>query len=101
RGTTFRLYLPRNTDAPLDDRADDVVPEALTARNETILVVDDNGDMRRVVVRQLTSLGYRTIEAATGPEALAVVERGEQLDLLFTDIVMPGGMSGIQLAAAA
>jgi len=101
RGTTFRLYLPCNTEGEVEDRADESVPEALTTRNETILVVDDNAEMLRLVVRQLASLGYRTIEAANGPDALGVVERGAHIDLLFTDIVMPGGMSGIQLAEAA
>jgi PAS domain S-box-containing protein len=101
RGTTLRLYLPRAMEGDIEERPDQELPEMLATHNETILVVDDNTEMRRVVVKQLAALGYRTIEAANGPGALTIIERGEPIDLLFTDIVMPGGMSGIQLAAAA
>ncbi len=64
---------------------------------ETILAVDDNPEMRRAVVRQLTDLGYRVLEAADGPAALMILN-SESVDLLFTDVVMPGGMSGFDLA---
>jgi len=56
--------------------------------------------VRANVVKRLELLGYRTIAAATGAEALAIVRKGDAFDLLFTDIVMPGGMSGRQLAEA-
>jgi CheY-like chemotaxis protein len=63
----------------------------------TILVVDDNPELRRAVVRQLLDLGYGAIEAGDGPAALMILN-SEPVDLLFTDVVMPGGMSGFDLA---
>jgi len=70
-------------------------PEA--AGGELVLVVDDNVPLRRAVVRELASLGYRTLEAGDGPAALMILN-SEPVDLLFTDVVMPGGMSGFDLA---
>jgi len=70
---------------------------ATSAANELILVVDDNVPLRRAVVRELAALGYRTLEAGDGPAALMILN-GEAVDLLFTDVVMPGGMSGFDLA---
>jgi len=70
---------------------------ATSAANERILVVDDNVPLRRAVVRELAALGYRTLEAGDGPAALMILN-GEPVDLLFTDVVMPGGMSGFDLA---
>ncbi len=64
---------------------------------ETVLVVDDNAGVRRLVVRQLHEMGYRAIEAEDGPTALMALNGGS-VDLLFTDVVMPGGMSGFDLA---
>ena len=68
---------------------------------ETILVVDDNTEMRTVARRHLISLGYSVSEAGSGPAALAILQDGGRFDLLFTDVVMPEGMTGYQLAAAA
>ena len=62
-----------------------------------VLVVDDNAGLRRAVAEQLHELGYRAIEAGDGPAALLILN-GEPVDLLFTDVVMPGGMSGFDLA---
>ncbi len=68
---------------------------------ETILVVEDNPEVRKIAVSFLGQLGYRLIEAADGPAALAVLESKQVVDLLFTDIVMPGGISGVELARKA
>jgi CheY-like chemotaxis protein len=68
--------------------------------SETILLVEDDELVRKYVEAQLKSFGYRTIAAANGPEALALVDRGTAFDLLFTDVVMPGGMNGRELADA-
>ena len=93
------IYLPRATRAP--ERAPVVRrSEPSAAAGELILVVEDNDTVRESVVRQLQKLGYRTLEAGDGPEALAALERDPRIDLLFSDVVMPGGMSGRQLAAA-
>jgi PAS domain S-box-containing protein len=95
-GTTFRLYLRRAEFAAEAGGA--VVPIAPARGNgETVLAVEDNAALRRVVVRQLTELGYRVIEAEDARTAYRVLA-SEQVDLIFTDVVMPGGTSGHELA---
>src|SRR4029077_9325696 len=64
----------------------------------TILVVEDDRLVRDHALTQLRSLGYATLEAANATEALAIIEAGHEVDLLFTDIIMPGAMNGRQLA---
>ena len=98
-GTTVRLYLPRLTNESKSEVAAVVPPGK--GGGETILVVEDNPDVRRLVLRQLRDLGYDVIEAANGPQALKILDEGATIDLLFTDVVMPGGMTGRQLAEAA
>jgi CheY-like chemotaxis protein len=68
---------------------------------ETILVVDDDALVRGYVCEQVAQLGYAVIECASGEEALAALRRGEDVDLLFSDILMPGGLDGIALVEAA
>jgi signal transduction histidine kinase len=100
-GTTVRLYLPRAVEqAPAAPVAK---PEPMPAAraSERILVVEDNPDVRNTVIRQLTELGYETIEASGGKEAMILLSNGERVDLLFSDVVMPGGMDGVDLAEAA
>jgi signal transduction histidine kinase/ActR/RegA family two-component response regulator len=100
-GTRVRLFLPRAREHAL------AIEEAPPASNpsmkgtETILLVDDNQSLLEVTRRNLASWGYKVIAAANGRAALAILESGERVDLLFTDIVMPGGMSGPKLASAA
>jgi CheY-like chemotaxis protein len=65
---------------------------------ETIFVVEDDRLVRDYVLAQLYSLGYATLKAANGAEALALVEAGHPFDLLFTDVILPGAMNGRQLA---
>jgi PAS domain S-box-containing protein len=93
-GTTFRLYLPRATS---DANIATEQIASLQSGHEAILAVEDNEGLRQVVVRQLNDLGYRVFEARDGIAALKVLET-EPIDLLFTDIIMPGGMSGYELA---
>jgi CheY-like chemotaxis protein len=97
RGTTIKLYLP-----PANGKAETTASEApvVAGGAETILVVEDDAMVRNFVITQLANLGYRTVVAADSREALALVERGEPFDLLFTDVVLPGGMSGRELAEA-
>jgi signal transduction histidine kinase/HAMP domain-containing protein len=96
-GTTIKLYLPR-ADAEVD-----AAPTigSVEGGSETILLVEDDELVRNFAVAQLQGLGYRTIAVADGIAALAVVERGTAFDLLFTDVIMPGGLNGRQLADAA
>jgi PAS domain S-box-containing protein len=99
-GTTVRLYLPRK--AAATDAVTPAAAEQTRMRgSETILVVEDDPDVRTFVTGQLRDLGYRVIEAADGPEAQRILDSDEAIDLLFTDVVMPGGVTGRQLADAA
>jgi PAS domain S-box-containing protein len=97
-GTTVRLYLPaRDADAiVMERRGAASVPRA--ASGETVLVVEDDPRVRRVSVRRLKELGYAVIEADGGPAALLELGREAPIDLLFTDIVMSRGMTGVDLA---
>jgi PAS domain S-box-containing protein len=94
-GTSIKLYLPAASGS-----ADTSIPVLAPARGagETILVVEDDALVRGFVITQLHSLGYRTVAVADGRTALEYVDSGQPLDLLFTDVVMPGGMTGRQLA---
>ncbi len=97
-GTIFRLYLPRAGVGA--EAGGSITPAALVrGSGETVLVVEDNASLRRVVVRQLTELGYRVLEAADAQTALRVIE-SERVDLILTDVVMPGGTSGYDIARA-
>jgi PAS domain S-box-containing protein len=99
-GTTIRLYLPRAVGAVSDAPAPPSV-SALPTGSETILVVEDNATLRKVAVRQLHELGYTTLEADNAAAALAVIDSGQPIDLMFTDIAMPGGADGRSLARQA
>jgi PAS domain S-box-containing protein len=96
-GTTFRLYLPQ-ADAPPAQVAEPLAGE-IEGGHETILVVEDDELVRAYVRTQLQGLGYKTLSAANGVEALAIVDGGAAFDLLFTDVIMPGRLNGRQLAA--
>jgi signal transduction histidine kinase len=103
QGTTVRLYLPR-AQAPRDAAAPDAAPAraSATPRHETVLVVEDNAEVRRSVTGQLAALGYAVIEADGPQAALALLRNPEtRVDLLFTDIVMPGGVNGHELGGQA
>ncbi|MFW6063874.1 MAG: ATP-binding protein, partial [Chloroflexota bacterium] len=95
-GTTFRLFLPRASEG---ERQPPAIPalETLPGGEETILVVDDEAVMRAAPVAILQALGYRVLTADDATEALHILEK-EPVDLLFTDIVMPGEMMGVGLA---
>jgi PAS domain S-box-containing protein len=97
QGTTIKLYLPTAVGHVEAASAPAAVPALGT---ETILIVEDDALVRNFVTAQLQNLGYKTVTAADGPTALAQVKNGERFDLLFTDVIMPGGMSGRQLAEA-
>jgi PAS domain S-box-containing protein len=96
-GTTVRLSLPRCQDeSPSEEIQDPETPAP--AGTETILLVEDDELVRAHVEAQLRSLGYAVVSVTTGTEALAALVEGHGFDLLFTDVVMPGGMSGLELA---
>jgi PAS domain S-box-containing protein len=97
-GTTVRLYLPEHGGESQSAREKTAIPRHRLPAGKVILVVEDNERVRDVSVRHLKELGFVVIEAGNGSAALTIIERGEPIDLLFTDVVMPGGMSGIELA---
>ncbi len=100
-GTTVRVYLPRMTGKSAGDASAEHRDRRAPVGNATILVVDDDDDVREMTVAMLSELGYRILAARTGPEALALLQCDRSIDLLFSDVVMPAGMSGVELARAA
>jgi CheY-like chemotaxis protein len=95
-GTTFRLYLPRAAAEGEVSSTSGSAAETPLGAGETVLAVEDSVPLRRVVVRQLREMGYRVLEADGAASALATLER-ERVDLLLTDVIMAGGMDGIEL----
>jgi signal transduction histidine kinase len=99
-GTTVKLYLPRAAGV-----ADQLPAEARTCGlehgDETILIVEDDALVREYVVTQIGRLGYDTLVASNATEALVIINGSEHIDLLFTDVIIPGGMNGRQLAIEA
>jgi signal transduction histidine kinase/CheY-like chemotaxis protein len=100
QGTAVKLFFPR-MNAPRSADAPRVDQVATPAGAETILVVEDNELVRSYVEKELKELGYRVIATRNGPEALAILRQPREIDLLFTDVVMPGGMFGPELAKQA
>ncbi|WFU30272.1 ATP-binding protein [Bradyrhizobium brasilense] len=97
-GTSIKLYLPRSSGDMID--VEPPPPVDTRGGNESILVVEDDPLVRNYVSAQLEQLGYRTMVTANGPEALAAVDKGFVCDVLFTDVIMSGGMNGRQVADA-
>ena len=95
-GTTIRLYLPRVQ--AVEDVVTEIDAGPITGGTETILVVEDDEEVRSTVVELLSDLGYRVLKAKDAQSALAIVESGAALDLLFTDVVMPGPVRSPELA---
>ncbi|HWG79374.1 MAG TPA: response regulator [Stellaceae bacterium] len=94
-GTTFRLYLPRAGAAAIDSTVRHAQSDSKAC---TVLVVEDDPTMRQLAVRHLTALGYGVVEAANAAVAIATLETEPAIDLLFTDVIMPGEMDGLALA---
>jgi PAS domain S-box-containing protein len=99
-GTTVNLFLPKSAGAA-QQVAEPVTTEDSVGRGETILVVEDDADIRRYVVRVLSRLGYSILEAGSGEAALEVLQGSPGVDLLFSDVVLPGGRSGPDIVAEA
>ena len=100
-GTTVKLYLPQAA----GDRRRRCAAEAGISGgehgDESILIVEDDALVREYVVTQISRFGYHTLAASNAAEALAIIDGPERIDLLFTDVIMPGGMNGRQLAIEA
>lgn len=100
-GTRMCLYLPRHA-GPLDTPVEPAAPRDNQAGNgETVLVIDDEPAIRMLVVEMLTDSGYRALEAEDGPGGLAILRSDAVIDLLITDVGLPGGLNGRQVADAA
>lgn len=99
RGTSIRLYLPR----AIESEEVETIPDTGTVGggSETVLVVEDDDEVRTTVVEMLSDLGYRVLEAFDTASGLAVIQSGEPIDLLFTDIVMPGSLKSPEMARRA
>jgi CheY-like chemotaxis protein len=102
-GTTVKLYLPKSSDRPIiaetgDDETTSLGP---TSRRETILVVEDDEEVLMVAAENLRDLGYQVETAVNATQALDVLRGDHAVDLLFSDVIMPGGMNGVQLAVEA
>ena len=104
KGTTMCLYLPRFVGAADGENDDEAPPAAIgdpEGDGEIVLVVDDEETIRMLIVEVLDELGYASIEAADGPSALKVLQADGRIDLLVTDVGLPGGLNGRQIADAA
>lgn len=99
-GTTVRLYLPRAPETAIAT-APAIATQPVPSGGECILVVEDNVEVRKVVIAQLKQLGYQTLEAENGQMALNILKHTDTIDLVFSDMVMPGGISGAKLAMLA
>ena len=100
-GTTVRIYLPRAKPGDGNLALAPTHEAPVPSGRETVLVVEDNIDVRRVAVRIMKELGYGVIEAETADQANEMLEKGAAVDVLFTDIVMPGKLTGYDLAKIA
>jgi CheY-like chemotaxis protein len=98
-GTGVKIYLPRSLMAEADEEVE--LSGVVTGGTETVLVVEDDVGVRTTVVDMLGALGYKVLKAEDGESALAVLHSGAQIDLLFTDVIMPGPVSSTDMARQA
>ncbi|HEX5750286.1 MAG TPA: response regulator [Archangium sp.] len=98
-GTTIKLYLPRAVEAEAEDAQ--VVTGPIQGGTETILVVEDDAEVRATVVEMVSELGYRVLKAVDAASALVILQSGVPIELLFTDVVMPGPVRSPELARQA
>ena len=101
QGTTMCVYLPRHLGEADDETGTEQAPTAEAGKGETVLIVDDEATIRHLVDEVLDELGYTVIGAADGAAGLKVLQSGSRIDLLITDVGLPNGMNGRQVADAA
>ncbi len=101
QGAVFTIVLPALSPVAVAEVVRPKMPPVAAVKNLTVLVVDDNDALRRVLTRQIARAGYTVLEAVDAEQALTILAGNGQIDLLLTDIVMPGGMDGYELALAA
>jgi signal transduction histidine kinase len=95
-GTTVRIYLPKST-GPQQTASEALAASEIRGRDEIVLIVEDDPLVRKYVITQIQSLGYTTLDAANATEALGMIDNHADIDLLFTDVIMPGPMNGRHL----
>jgi signal transduction histidine kinase len=100
-GTTVKIYLPKSTERPASPEPIGLAPIRAAKGHETVLVVEDDPDVLNIAVSGLQELGYQVKTATDAREALGVLRSDSAIDVLFSDVVMPGGMNGAQLALEA
>ena len=100
-GTTFRLYLPRSEHVGIVEETPSTTPLLRPDGSQTVLLVEDNDLVRQSAVQQLREAGYEVLPAADASQAIEWLASNQRIDLLFTDIVMPGEMNGVELAQEA
>ncbi len=100
-GTSIRLYLPRSSAGEAAVNDNDSQKTQLPTGSESILIVDDEVDLLQIADRYLSELGYTTFQAENAAQSLEILEKEERIDLIFSDVVMPGGMNGYELAQQA
>ena len=98
KGTSVHLYFPKADPGPRESDATPTAIEAPLGKGELILIIEDNDNVREATVRRLQSLNYAVLGARTGPEAIKLLQTGKPVALVFADIVMPGGMTGYDVA---
>jgi signal transduction histidine kinase/CheY-like chemotaxis protein len=98
KGTSVHLNFPKAEPGPVVSSARPTTTEVPLGDGELILVVEDNDKVREATMSRLDSLGYAVLEAKTGPEAITLLESEEPIALVFSDIIMPGGMTGYDVA---
>jgi CheY-like chemotaxis protein len=101
-GTTVKLYLPKSSSRPITPEIGNAMASLRPASShETILLVEDDEDVLMVAAESLRELGYQVATAVTAAQALDILRSDHPVDLLFSDVIMPGGMNGAQLAVEA
>lgn len=100
-GTTIRLYLPRTSSTEVSSKLENITETELCGGNECILIVDDEEDLLHLADSYLCELGYQTFLACNASQALEILAKHNDIDLLFSDVVMPGGINGYELAQQA
>ncbi len=101
KGTTVSLYLPRAAEEEKKGLEEEAIDIEMLRGDETILVVDDEEALTDIAVLYLEELGYKTLSAHNGEQALEVLNENKDIDMLFTDVIMPGKLDGYQLAVTA
>ena len=101
KSTVIEIYLPRAAGVPVQPERERPGHPVVTGNGECVLVVEDDRNVRELATDLLSSLDYRVLTADTGPAALKVLETEDVIDLLFTDVVLPEGMDGVEVASRA